>query len=966
MASVTQTVQSYNGGISEQPDQLKLPGQVADTENSIPDITYGLYKRPGATRIRTAKLANVQGTTSTKTTLFHYYRDETEGSYIGEVATDGKIRMWCTKDIYNAGGTKVNSAGDEIFVHYAAVSGAYTQSNYNSGTASHTSITNYLSASNTEDVQALTINDSTFLNNRDTVVTTTGTTDSRPHTYSAFVDLLRTENGRQYALNIHDPAQTGTTNNSVATQIKIKADNLTEGAGTGRCTGIGTQVFSVDSGSKKNLIYRITTLGQQGRMSGDGSSDSHYACTYNRNVELLHGGEGWADGDETGNISMTASSSSYTYNIEVEKHETIPVRVTINGGANGLIRPRPTPFDADTAVTPDTILGGIVSELSGTGLSYQIIGNGIYIYSDSQAFNVEIVERDLMRVMQGEVNDVSELPQQCKHGYIVKVSNTRNSEEDDYYVKFVGENNTDGVGSWQECAAPGVVKSLNAATMPHILQRQAISGTNPIIFLVKEYSWADREVGDDVTNPKPTFADGSSKINRVLFFRNRLVFLSGENVITSRAGGLNNFWLNSALTVSGSDPVDISSSSTFPSELFDGIETPAGLLCFSTNQQFLLASDDTIFNPDTAKLRAIATYNYNKELPPINMGTTTGFIDNSGKYSRFQEMANISREGKPDIVEASKLVPSLLPNSIDLVTNSRENGIVMFSKHNTDIVYGFKYFNQADQRQQSAWFKWKHNVPIKYHFIVDDTYYFLDKDNFLQSINILQAAADPSIDQDSVNYLLHLDNHVEIEGGVFDSTTRLTTFTHGSNSCVFNWQSDVSTNPVPNGKLIIVDSNSATAREGRYAEVTVTSAGATFTVPGDWSSATVHIGYLYEYNVKFPRLYVGQQVGQQFKSDINSSLVVHRLKLAFGKIGLYATTLERVGKSDYTEIYESTTMDEYDVADAPYLDEHVQTVPVYEKNSNVDITVKSSHPAPATLRSMSWEGDYSPKYYRRV
>ena len=36
------------------------------------------------------------------------------------------------------------------------------------------------------------------------------------------------------------------------------------------------------------------------------------------------------------------------------------------------------------------------------------------------------------------------------------------------------------------------------------------------------------------------------------------------------------------------------------------------------------------------------------------------------------------------------------------------------------------------------------------------------------------------------------------------------------------------------------------------------------------------------------------------------------------------------------------------------------------RNTNVDITLKSSHPAPATLRSMSWEGDYSPKYYRRV
>ena len=54
------------------------------------------------------------------------------------------------------------------------------------------------------------------------------------------------------------------------------------------------------------------------------------------------------------------------------------------------------------------------------------------------------------------------------------------------------------------------------------------------------------------------------------------------------------------------------------------------------------------------------------------------------------------------------------------------------------------------------------------------------------------------------------------------------------------------------------------------------------------------------------------------------------------------------------------------MSDAPYLDEFIQTVPVYEKNENVDVILKSSHPAPATLRSLAWEGDYSPKYYKRV
>ena len=93
---------------------------------------------------------------------------------------------------------------------------------------------------------------------------------------------------------------------------------------------------------------------------------------------------------------------------------------------------------------------------------------------------------------------------------------------------------------------------------------------------------------------------------------------------------------------------------------------------------------------------------------------------------------------------------------------------------------------------------------------------------------------------------------------------------------------------------------------------------------------------------------------------------LHRLKLHFGKIGLYETNLKRLGKPDYPDVYDSNQLDEYEVSDAPYLEEHIQTIPVYEKNKNVDITLKSSHPAPATLRAMAWEGDYSPLFYKRA
>ena len=404
----------------------------------------------------------------------------------------------------------------------------------------------------------------------------------------------------------------------------------------------------------------------------------------------------------------------------------------------------------------------------------------------------------------------------------------------------------------------------------------------------------------------------------------------------------------------------------FPSDLFDGVEINAGLLVFSTNQQFLLSSDDTIMNPDTAKLRAVSKYNYDVNTPPISMGPTVGYIDNSNKYSRFMEMANVAREGPPNVIDTSTLVPTLLPKDLDMLANSRENSIVLFGKTGSQDIIGFKYLNTGDKRPLSSWFRWKHNNNLKYHFIVNDQYYFLDTDNFLQSINLVQEDDDPAIDQDDVNYLLHLDNYTTIQGGVYNATTKITTFTHGSNGCVFNWESSVTKpNPVVN-KLVVVDSNVNAVRLGRYAECTITSTGATFTVPGDWSGAVLNIGYLYEYNVEFPRFYRQKIDGETVTSDVSSKLTVHRIKLNFGKIGLYETTLSRVGKTDYTEVYESSDLDEYDASDAPYLAEKIKDIPIYERNLNVDVTLKSSHPAPATLRAMSWEGDWAPMHYRRV
>ena len=48
MTSISQIIPTYaTGGISDQPDELKKPGQVRDCVNAFPDLIGGLSKRNG-------------------------------------------------------------------------------------------------------------------------------------------------------------------------------------------------------------------------------------------------------------------------------------------------------------------------------------------------------------------------------------------------------------------------------------------------------------------------------------------------------------------------------------------------------------------------------------------------------------------------------------------------------------------------------------------------------------------------------------------------------------------------------------------------------------------------------------------------------------------------------------------------------------------------------------------------------
>ena len=942
MATVTQQVPNYVLGISEQPDELKLPGQVKDLVNAIPDVTLGCIKRPGSKLIK--KITPNSGTLS----WFHIYTDE-DNQYIGCVNTSGQLQIWRTRDGFSYHDN--NGQGTNL-IDYSNVTG--------------TNAATYLTGWTDEtEIQALTLNEQTFFTNRTkTTAMLSGASEKSPALVNeAIIELKTISYGKQYALNIYNPTNPGTPiTETRATSIAARA-NFTEanGANDGSCKAMSREVINATGSGTKNLRYEIDVRCApvvDPQNIGGSSSGPQYNDSYQPFAKLQFGGEGWV----TGNTHNYTTEKNGSGTIEIKSH------VTIKSSANiAAVRPAATSSSADEAVTAAGILGDMKTSLdaiSGTGITATITGNCLHLQR-STPFAVSTPEPQLMNIITNEANTIAELPSNCRHNYVVKIVNS-GDDDDDFFLKFKQSNagtsgNFFGEGVWEECPAPGIEIEIDKTTMPIKIVRELPGNVYPQgRFLVEEIDYTKRDVGDDNTNPVPSFI--GSTLEKMLFFRNRLVVLSKGNVILSKTNDFFNFFSTTAMSESTADPIDIQASSTFPTTLHDGIEVNSGLLIFSSNQQFMLTTDSDALTPSTAKINFLCAYNYNPKTVPFSLGTTSGFINSTGKNSRIFEMADIRREGEPTVLEQSKLVSKKLPININKPTTSKENSLLLLGSkyYGTDIpsneVWGFRFYNNGEKRVQSAWFRWLLSGELIHHVILDDVYYVVVKsqgETIIEAFDVKKQDDTTTIGEE--RYPIHLDRHTQMSAlaaGAYNKTTNLTTFARPTGFGSL-------------GPLAVYDNNSGD-NIGRYALANPEGITNNLVVEGDWTGQTFMLGYLYDWSLELPTIFVTKAAGEKTRSDTRSSLIIHRLHFAFGEIGNIDTVIKRKGRVDYTTNFNAAEIDSIKANELPVVEEFIQTIPIYERNTNLDIQIKSTHPSPATLFSMNWEGDFNPRYYRRV
>ena len=892
MAAVTQTITNYLGGVSNQPDDKKLPGQVTDALNAYPDPTFGLQKRPGFKYLTELKDGVYVGGSSYDNTdldnakWFYYNRDSDEryvGCIVGKSDSSyGEIHIWnaieadgVTATTSTLSGGSGYSTGSEVATTGGTGTGLTVDVAQSGGTISGVTIV--------DGGEGYTVNDT---------ITVTGGGGNATFKVATINDNVNKKCSVAYGTNAREYLGKKESADSIASVLSSDYDFLTIQDTTivvnkNRVTA--EEGLTADTETSRNATVRMHLV--------------EYGAKYAVTIAVT-GGSSF-----TSTVN-TRSGDEFTNAADAESD-------TVAGGG------KLDTAEILAALRTLILAGGDGSPGAVSGITCTIIGTTLEI-GHSADFTISVeggVGGESLSAYMGSVNGISDLANITKHNRKVKIQNTGGSS-DTYWAKFIADNGTSGPGIWEETIAPATPTGLNASTMPHQLHNTAknkfsfsrLDGTSA----ANNKSWTNRLVGDSVTNEKPSFV--GTTIQQSFYYNNRLGFLTADNVCMSQAGEYYNFYMITAQTATDADPIDISVSSTRPATLHGIIPTAAGLLLFSQNQQFIMFSSEGNLTPSTALIRGLSNYRMDKTIDPVDVGTHINFISKTHDTAGFTRVFGMLPQGagqQPRVVDVGRVIAEYIPATITALTASPQNSFIAMYGTSTDKIYFYRTYSDGEKDIMQTWFNWQ--CPGNTHFIeIDsDTLYGIIKTGSggnarynLVSATMTQTPEETIIvtaEGQQVNP--HMDFYTAATNGLTGASEKKVVYdTAGDFSKCYIPFKDVTTlTPV------IVISGNATSNFSGTTESGFTispdrasdSDGTYFKIPNkDLSAqaANVYVGYKYNYDITLPKIYYRKDPEGKL-ADYTASLIVSRCKFSIGQSSVVGFKLNRKGVQANTESF---------------------------------------------------------------
>jgi len=759
-------------GVSQQPDNLRYPGQCDEQVNAWSTVVEGLVKRPNSRFLYDTNLgANVSSD------LFSHYvdRDEQNKYVITYDSVNGlKARDLTVDNI---------SDGDMSITIEDATAGAYVAVS--------------LAGNPLKDLTALTIADSTFIVNKaKTVEALSVLQEPLEKEALIFVKLGDYEKGYSIFIdgelvpvdtalhNHHEYAHTsgaspstyisGPSTHGLYADTEFIAKDLETCLNTRFPSGTVNVMDTVSISSPNGGLgylkpvnpyvtgYKVeVTINQTAGLSGPAQSakgeaiiDSNGTIT---GVNLTHIGANFASTGVIASADLQITITELIKSVyfgtrwfDVNVFDSYVSRVTLAANtANWVFTTiASTPFSIDRK-------GSVIKVTNALDKDFQIrVTDGL---ADQG-----------LGVIYKEVSSITDLPANCYNGFRIKIIGDAELDQDDYYVSFKTKDNEDfGEGSWVETAgwtqdgsATGssqyIDNALDQDTMPVRLIPDQETG-KITSFTLKVVDWAGRNSGDDNSNPLPSFK--GTKINDIFFFKNRLGFLTNDSVVFSEADEYFNFFRTTTQSLLDSAPIDVGISHTKISLLKYAQAFQEKLMLFSAKTQFVLRGAD-LLTPKTVTISPVTEYDVSESIRPLALSSHIYFNFKRNSFEGLLEYTvdnNTETYGAAEITEqVNKYIPS---NIVRMEGSSSENMIIIQSDSDYKKLFVYKYFWQGREKIQSSWMSFTFAREVRAFKFIESTLHIITTDSdgtYLEKIPMENGLAETGRD-----YALLLDGRIQ-------------------------------------------------------------------------------------------------------------------------------------------------------------------------------------------------------------
>lgn len=325
----------------------------------------------------------------------------------------------------------------------------------------------------------------------------------------------------------------------------------------------------------------------------------------------------------------------------------------------------------------------------------------------------------------GSVAKLSDLPSKIDFDNIyVEITGNDSSEFTNYFVKWNGR-------TWEETKDPKETRG-SFSNMPIAVDRLA-SGT----FKASLIDWSEPQVGDDVTNPTPSFI--GRKLIDIFFFKNRLGFSSGDNIVLSRLGNYYNFYVQTALEVLDTDPIDITIATSKASKIYDVTPFQSQLYILTRDEQFTIQQDGA-FSPTGISVVPVSSYSVDTSIEAMPMGDSLFFLSVNSEANRLVREYKVDRNTLTNIGNNVTLtVPRLIGEVDQAVVSTGNNMLFMKDKTNPRLVYVYKLTKNGDEVIQSAWSKWEFGFDISYMFVWNDELHLVNNSQHILKVSLVST-----------------------------------------------------------------------------------------------------------------------------------------------------------------------------------------------------------------------------------